>query len=122
MNPNRRLQRVAELLKREVSELIRRELTVEQIGLLTVNEIVVAKDLRTATVYLGFVGTREQKKNAPAKLEARTPRIQLLLGATLRLKFTPQLRFVLDDSVEKGNRVLAILDELERAGPGADSP
>src|SRR5262245_46101750 len=107
---NRRLERVAEMLKREVSELIRRELTVEEVGLLTVNEVAVAKDLRTASVYLGFVGTREQKKNAPSKLEARSGRIQRLLGANLRLKFTPQLRFVLDDSVEKGQRVLAILD------------
>jgi len=119
---SRRLERVAEMLKREVSELIRRELTVEEIGLLTVNEVSVAPDLRTATVYLGFVGTRDQKKNAPGKLEARSGRIQMLLGAGLRLKFTPQLKFLLDDSVEKGSRVLAMLDELDRSASGTQPP
>lgn len=111
--PNRRLQRVAELVRRELSEIIRRDLAVDEVGLLTVNDVVVAPDLRTATAFVGFVGTRSQRAAAPERLEARSARIQQLLGSGLRLKWTPVVRFVLDDSIERGNRVLAILDEIE---------
>jgi ribosome-binding factor A len=105
---------VGELLKREVSELIRRELSVEEVGLLTINEVKLAPDLKTATVFVGFVGNRSQRAAAPEKLQARAGRIQAMLGAALRMKWTPVLTFLLDDSVEKGNRVIAILEELDR--------
>ena len=111
--PSRRLQRVSELVRRELSEIIRKDLSVGEVGLLTVNEVVVAPDLRTATAYVGFVGTKSQRSAAPERLESRSARIQQLLGSNLRLKWTPVIRFVLDDSVERGNRVLAILDSME---------
>jgi ribosome-binding factor A len=110
--PSRRLQRVAELVRRELSEIIRRDLAVDEVGLLTVNDVVVAPDLRTATAFIGFVGTKSQRSAAPERLEARSARIQQLLGSGLRLKWIPVVRFVLDDSIERGNRVLAILDEI----------
>jgi ribosome-binding factor A len=65
MQPNRRTARVRELLKHEIAECIRRELSIEEVGLLTVNDVGLASDLRTATVFVGFVGTKEQKKRAP---------------------------------------------------------
>lgn len=66
--PSRRIQRVTELLRREVSELLRRELNVEEVGLLSINEVKVAPDLKTATVFVGFVGNRQQRAAAPEKL------------------------------------------------------
>ena len=54
--PSRRLQRVSELIKRELAELIRRELSVEKIGLLNINEVKVAPDLKNALVFVGHVG------------------------------------------------------------------
>jgi ribosome-binding factor A len=118
--PSRRLQRVSELLKREVSELLRREISVEEAGLLSVNEVKVSPDLKTATVFVGFVGSRQQRAAAPELLAQRTGRIQMMLGSQLSTKWTPVLTFLLDESVEKGNRVLAILESLEpRRTPGA---
>lgn len=118
--PSRRLQRVSELLKREVSELIRRELSVEEVGLLTINEVKVAPDIKTATVYVSFVGTRPQRAAAEQKLVQHAKHIQSMLGPQLSMKWTPVLTFLLDDSIEKGNRVLAILEQLDggqRPGP-----
>ncbi|MFM8879984.1 MAG: 30S ribosome-binding factor RbfA [Verrucomicrobiota bacterium] len=115
--PSRRLQRVAELLKREVSELLRRELSVEQVGLLSVNEVKVSPDLKSATVFIGFVGNRQQRSAAPELLAQRAKRIQMMLGSQLSMKWTPVLNFLLDESVEKGNRVLAILESLEKGTP-----
>jgi len=112
--PSRRLQRVAELLKREFSELLRRELSVEQVGLLSVNEVKVSPDLKSATVFIGFVGNRQQRSAAPELLAQRSKRIQMMLGSQLSMTWTPVLTFLLDESVEKGNRVLAILESLEK--------
>lgn len=120
MQLNRRQARVAKLLKREVGEIIRRELAVHEVGLLTVNEVGVASDLKSATVFVGFVGTRPQRASAPEKLEARAARIRMMLGSAIRLKFTPILKFVLDDSIQEASRVIQILEELERNVPSAD--
>jgi ribosome-binding factor A len=107
-----RLQRVRELLKREIGEVIRRQLPLGEVGLINVNDVEVAPNLHNATVYIGVLGGAAQKKSAMEALEQNRKRIQLYLGKAVVLKYTPQLRFVLDDSVERGNRILRILDEL----------
>ena len=115
--PSHRLLRVRELLKREIGEAIRRELPVQQAGLVTVNEVDVAGDLKNATVYLGLLGTTEQKKTALDLLQKNRPRIQSLVAKTVVLKYTPKLRFAVDESVDRGNRVLRIIEELEKTLP-----
>ncbi|MBI3878154.1 MAG: 30S ribosome-binding factor RbfA [Verrucomicrobia bacterium] len=115
--PSLRLERVRELLKRALGEIIRREIPVEEAGLVTVNDVAVAADLHSATVYVGIVGSPAQRKSAPALLERERKRIQGLVGRAVVLKYTPQLRFVMDDSVERGQRVLGIIEELEKAAP-----
>ena len=108
-----RLQRVKELLKREIGEVIRRQLPVSEVGLINVNDVDVAPNLHNATVYIGVLGGDSQKKRAMEALEENRGRIQGYLGKAVVLKYTPRLRFVLDDSVEQGNKILRILDELE---------
>ena len=110
-----RLQRVRELLKREIGEVIRRQLPVDEVGLINVNDVEVAANLHNATVYIGVLGGETQKKKAMEALEQSRKRIQGYLGRAVVLKYTPHLRFVLDESVERGNRVLRILDELEQS-------
>lgn len=112
-----RLQRVRELLKRELGEIIRREIPVGDAGLITVNDVTISADLHAATVFIGVLGNAEQKKKALADLEHHRKRIQGLVGKAVILKYTPQLRFLLDESLEQGNRVLKIIDELEHAAP-----
>lgn len=110
-----RLERVRELLKRELGEIIRREIPLSEAGLITVNEVGVAADLKSATVFVGVVGTPEQRKKAGAILEKEARRFQSMVGRAIVLKYTPHLKFVIDESIERGNRVLAILDELEKS-------
>ena len=111
---NLRHERVRELLKREVGEVIRREIPMDEAGLLTVNEVGVASDLRSATVFVGVIGTPEQRKKAASLLDKESKRLQGLVGRAVVLKYTPHLKFVIDHSIERGNRVLEILDELEK--------
>jgi ribosome-binding factor A len=112
-----RHQRVRELLKREIGEVIRREIPVGEAGLITVNDVGLAGDLQSATVFVGIIGTADQQRKALALLKKERPRIQGLVGRAVVLKYTPRLRFTLDDSVERGNRVLQILEELDRTRP-----
>jgi ribosome-binding factor A len=108
-----RLERVRELLKREIGEVIRRELPVHEAGLINVNDLQVAPNLKNATVFVGVLGGKAQKEKGLQLLEKNRARIQGLVAKAVILKYTPRLRFVLDESVERGNRVLKILEELE---------
>jgi ribosome-binding factor A len=112
-----RVQRVRELLKRQIGEILRRDVQVPAGGLITVNDVEVAKDLQMATVFVGVIGNPGQVKQAMEVLQQERKRIQGLVGRAVVLKYTPQLRFVLDESISRGNRVLAILDEIERSAP-----
>ncbi len=117
--PSLRLQRVRELLKREIGEVIRRELPVSEAGLVTVNDVDVAGDLHSAIVFISILGTADQQKRGLNMLTQHRKRIQGLLGRAVVLKYTPTLKFVIDDSVVRGNRVLQIIEELEKANPAA---
>lgn len=113
----RRHARVRELLKRELSNILLREFPPAQSGLLTVNEVVVSGDLRAATAYVGIVGTEEQRRQGLQLLHEQRVRIQGMLGHAVELKFTPTLRFVVDDAIARGNRVLRILEDIEKTLP-----
>ena len=112
-----RLERVRELLKREIGEIIRRELPVNEAGLISVNDVEVAANLKNATVFIGILGGKAQKEKGMELLEKKRVRIQGMIARGVVLKYTPRLRFVLDESVERGNRVLKIIEELEKLEP-----
>jgi ribosome-binding factor A len=108
-----RMERVRELLKRTLGEIVRRLYPPNDLGLITVNEVDVSKDLTLGTVYIGVVGDDAQKKRALKRLANDRQRIQFEMTKKVVLKNTPVLRFRLDESVERGNRVLDILKELD---------
>src|SRR5271170_2725569 len=117
---NLRHERVRELLKREIGEAIRREFHVNAVGLITVNDVEVGGDLKSAVVFISILGNAEQQKRALQVLEEHRIRIQGLVGRAVVLKFTPTLKFVVDDSIVRGNRVLQIIEELDKlSGPSA---
>jgi ribosome-binding factor A len=106
-----RLLRVNELLKRELSALLVREMTFENL-LVTVNQVDVTPDLKSAHVYISVLGSEGRKEVLP-KLEANRAALQADLSKHVVLKYTPHLVFHLDDSIERGSRILEILQEIE---------
>lgn len=112
--PTLRHERVRELLKRAIGEAVRREFRVEEVGLITVNDLDVAGDLKSAVVFVSILGSPDQQKRALSVLEEHRIRIQGLVARSVILKFTPTLKFVVDDSIVRGNRVLQIIEELEK--------
>jgi ribosome-binding factor A len=117
-----RIQRVRELLKQELGEAIRREFHVSEAGLISVNDVDVAGDVKSATVFISILGSPEQQKRGFQLLTDHRIRLQGILGRSVVLKYTPTLKFVFDDSIVRGNRVLQILEELEKTTPPDISP
>jgi ribosome-binding factor A len=115
--PSLRLQRVRELLKREIGEAIRREFDVSVAGLISVNDVDVSGDLHSAVVFISILGSPEQQKRGFSLLQRNRKRIQGLVGGAVVLKYTPKLRVLRDDSIARGNKVLSILAELEKTLP-----
>ena len=115
--PSLRLQRVRELLRRAIGETIRREFQVSDAGLITVNDVDVTGDLHSAVVFISILGNPEQQKRGFGLLVRHRKRIQGLVARAVVLKYTPSLRFVMDDSVVRGNRVLSIIEDLDRTTP-----
>lgn len=120
-----RQERVRELLKRELGEILRRNIPVAVGGVVSVNDVGLAGDMQSAKVFISIVGSPEQKKLGADLLKAKRGDIQAQLGHAVVLRYTPHLTFVLDDSIERGDRVLRILDEIEHQlpdDPGSATP
>lgn len=111
-----RLLRVNELVKRELSGIIVREVTFES-AIVTVNHVDVTSDLKNAHVFVSVLGS-ESGASVLNKLEAHRVALQAELARHVVLKYTPHLVFHLDDSIERGTRVIQILQQLET--PGAE--
>ncbi|MBO7721393.1 MAG: 30S ribosome-binding factor RbfA [Kiritimatiellae bacterium] len=113
-----RLERVNSLLKRVIAEAafsIMQGDTVQP-GLITVTGVECGRDLRDATVKVSVFGDEALKQTALRRLRRNAGRFQDAIHRQVRLKFTPRLDFKLDYSIEKGDKVLAILDSLSDRG------
>ena len=108
---SQRLLRVRELLKREIGQVITRDFEFD--SLVTVNDVDVTPDLRSAHVYVGVIGGGGAKSRVVSTLNRDHGAIQRQIAKRVVLKFTPQLHFELDESVERGVRTVALLQELE---------
>ena len=107
-----RLERVNELIRRELSEIINREVTFHA-ALVTVQQVDITADLKHAHVFISVIGSEDDGKEAMARLHASRVNLQRLLSKRVVLKFTPHLHFKLDESIERGNRIIDLLGEIE---------
>jgi ribosome-binding factor A len=105
--------RVNELVKRELSGIIAREINFGG-ALVSINAVDVAPDLKTAHVFVSTLGA-ENDVTVIDKLEEHRPALQAELSRHVVLKYTPHLIFHLDESIKRGTRVLEILDDLGKA-------
>ena len=111
---NDRIARVNELLKREIADVIEKYSLNEGGVLVSVTRVHASESLRNATVYVSIFGADEEKSEAIIrKLYKLKPEIQQQVSRHVILKYTPVLQFVRDTNLEDGDRVLALIRELE---------
>jgi ribosome-binding factor A len=108
----RRIQRVSELVKQQISQVLQ-ELNLQNCGFITVTSADVSPDLKDGRVYVSVIGNDEQKQRAIAALERAHGRIQHELGQRIILKYTPRLKFMLDNTESEAQRIEHLLDKLE---------
>ena len=121
---SKRLARLNEQFKREISELIRTQVRDPRVGLVTVTHVQVAADLGSARVRVRLSGDDAERAEALEGLEAAAPFLRRMLGQILRLRHIPELRFGEDRSLEHAQRIETILSEVlpEDEVPEDDSP
>ena len=103
--------RVNEVVKRELSGIIAREINFKG-ALVSINAVDVSPDLKSAHVFVSALGA-DNLASVIDKLEAHRPALQAELSRHVVLKYTPHLIFHLDDSIQRGARVIEILQEIE---------
>ena len=113
MKPDR-IRRVNELLKRELSELCERHIAPFSDSLITVTRIETSTDLRHATVYVSVMGEQAERERVLKMLYKYHALFQKELARHIKMKFTPVLKFGLDTSLEEADRVLSILNDLQK--------
>lgn len=118
-----RTARLDELLREEISEVIRRDVDDPRVGFVTITDVEVSPDLRHASVWVSVIGTDAEKRQTLRALGRAMPFVRQRLGR-LRLKRIPELHVKHDETAARGTRVLRILDELGHGGQGevADEP
>jgi ribosome-binding factor A len=108
-----RAERVGDLLKEELSELLLREIKDPRIGFVTITGIRVSPDLRHARVYIVTHETDEGQQRILDGLESARGYLRGALGRRLRLRYIPDLSFCVDETMEEGFRIQEILKSLD---------
>jgi ribosome-binding factor A len=106
-----RMLRVNEVIKRELSGIIAREISFEG-SLVSINHVNVSSDLKSAHVFVSVLGS-ESSESVMKKLEEHRPALQSELAGRVTMKFTPHLLFHLDESIARGSRVVEILQQID---------
>jgi len=112
-----RTARLDELLREEISSVIRREVDDPRIGFVTVTDVEVTPDLSHANVWVSVIGNPDEKRQSLRALSRAMPFVRQRLGK-LRLKRIPDLHLKEDETAARGTRLLQILDGLEQGGDG----
>jgi ribosome-binding factor A len=109
-----RANRVGEQIKKEMTDILQRELKDPRIGFVTVTGVEVTGDLQQATVFITVLGDEEQKESTLQGLSKATGFVRSEIGKRIRLRKTPELIFKFDESTEYGNKIATLLGELNR--------
>ena len=119
-----RTDRIDQLLRQEIGEILARELQDPRIGFVTVTDVETAPDLSTARVWVSVIGQPEEREQTMKALQRAMPFIRHELGSRVRLRRIPELHLRADDTAQRGTRVLQLLSELEAGAtpPEDDAP
>ena len=115
-----RTERIDELLRQEIGQALEREVTDPRIGFVTVTDVETSPDLSRARVWVSIIGTPEERKESLAALRKAMPFVRHSVGSKIRMRRIPEFEVRLDDTSERGTRVMHILDELAAGHDAGD--
>ena len=121
MSQGSRSDRVADQIRGEIALLLAREVHDPGIGFVTITRVQVTPDLQQARVYYTALGDDKARRNSERALERAAPFLRRQIGARLRLKRVPELKFFYDESIAGQDRIERLLDELHTAPATADT-
>ncbi len=120
---SQRTERVDELLRQEIGEIVAREVADPRVGFVTITSVETTPDLRHAKVWVSVIGQPAERQAAIAALRHAMPYVRHELGGRLRIRRIPDLHVELDDTAERGTRIQKLLSDLETGTvPDADVP
>ncbi len=124
MANNRRVERVASSIKREVSQMLLHGIKDDRVGagMVSITDVYVSGDLQHAKIFVSIYGTDEAKAATMAGLASATGYVRSALGSRVRLRRTPEVTFLEDRSLERGVQMVGLLNRLseERSEKGWD--
>jgi ribosome-binding factor A len=113
-----RTDRVASLIREELGTYLSQRYQSSEYGLVTVTEVHVTPDLRLAKVYVSILGDEPRRKATLKQLELDKKAIRSFLGSHVRIKFTPEIHFHLDETMERMDRINRIINQINSPGKG----
>ena len=117
-----RTERIDELLRQEISGILSREVADPRVGFVTVTQVETAPDLRHARVWVSIIGEKAERDATLAALDRVMVFVRRELGTRLRIRRIPEFHVRLDDTAERGTRVLHLLQELEEGRLSEEPP
>ena len=109
----KRADRVSDLLKKEISQMLLREIKDPRIGFVTITDVKVSDDLRFASVFFSLVGGKKELEETIKGLNSASSFIKKKLGKRLRMRYIPTIAFKFDSSLEYGNHINKVLRSLK---------
>lgn len=110
---SQRTDRIDELLRQEIGAIVARDVADPRVGFATITRVETTRDLRHAKVWISVIGQPAERTATITALSRAMPFVRHELGRTLRIKRIPDLHVHLDDTAERGTRVLQLLNDLE---------
>jgi ribosome-binding factor A len=114
MPTSRRVSRVASLIQQEVSQMVLHDIKDDRVGagMVSVTDVDVSGDLQHAKIYVSIYGTEQARAETMAGLKSATGYVRSELGRRIRLRRTPEVVFIEDRALERGDRMLTLLNQL----------
>lgn len=120
--PTQRQERVGQLLRQEISHIIKRQLKDPRIGMISITDVEVTADLRHARVFASVFGSDDEAVASLAVLDGAAGFIRGELGKTVRLRYIPELEFRRDESAARGARIHELLEQVKRDSRPTEDP
>jgi len=110
---SRRTERLNHLLRQEITQLLQREAKDPRLSVMvSITRVSVSADMHYAKVFVSVMGTEEEKKGLLAGLHAASGFLRRELASRLSLRYTPDLSFVYDDTMEQAGKVIQLIDQV----------